>query len=453
MRLALQKSRLTGRNEDGRLFAGINSFSQYHLAYHLLLEGPVKVPREVEEGSGETASHAKPRPSAAPPSDEILALLPWRIVRIGADSLPQLAEAAQRAAGDSASAFEQSHGNRFRPEHRFRLGLVAKTADDLAARLKLAAAQMENPRAWPLLAEKGIFIGEAAPGQTCTALLFPGQGSQYAGMMQGLISDFPPAAEAMRGVDAVLGRLSLPTFAELAWNNVGTLGTDIRQTQFSLLAADTIMFAAVSALGLAADRMSGHSFGELAALVAAGAWSFEDAARATLARCRAIAGCAGSKTALLSTSAPADEVERLCREITGSVFVSHRNAPDQTVAGGEADAVTELARRVEQAGHKTKLLAVPVAFHTPLMQGTQEPFRRGLESIALAPPRVPLLSSVTNRYVAEPSEIRENLILQMTQPVNYGDLVERLIAEGVTALVEVGPKQVLTGLHKRVAGD
>src|SRR6185436_10760381 len=136
----------------------------------------------------------------------------------------------------------------------------------------------------------------------------------------------------------------------------------------SLLAADAIMYASATAMGLKADRVAGHSFGELVALFAAGCWDFESAVRATMHRCASIDGCKHAGGALLSTSAPADVLHRLCADANSRVFVSHYNAPDQTVAGGEESAIKLLAKAVDAEGFKALVLDVPAAFHTELME-------------------------------------------------------------------------------------
>ncbi len=268
-------------------------------------------------------------------------------------------------------------------------------------------------------------------------------------MLKTLVTDFAPARETCRQLDEVLAKLDLPSFAELAWQEANPLASDVWRTQLSLLVANTLAFSAVTALGLRPDVVFGHSFGELAALVAAGAWSFEEAVLATRARCQAIDHCTGNPGGLVSTSAPAEVIEALCRHIPG-VAISHNNAPDQTVAGGEETAISQLAAAVIQKGYQAKILDVPAAFHTRLMEPVQQPFGAALETVPLIPPQVPVLSSVTNRYVSDPWDIRQNLMAQMTQPVEYVKLAERLCADGVHIIVEVGPRQVLTGLHQRI---
>ena len=446
LQLATSRSPITSTNDEGRLIAGVTSYSQYNLAYHLLVERPTKVPR-LETPSAPTVAPTAARKAAAAGKAD------WRIVRISAADLTPLVEQASRIATDADGLFAASETSTFNGTDRVRLAIVARNPADLAEKSRLAANQISQPQARGLLAEKGIFYGEIGQQPPRVAFLFPGQGSQYHGMLKSLVEEYPPAAKAMQEVDNVLASLELPSLAALAWEPGDELGKDVWRTQLSLLAADTIVHAAATAMQLRPDRVAGHSFGELAALIAAGSWSFEAAIRATRARCAAIDACRNSKGIMLSTSAPAEIVEHLCQEVNGMVSISHRNAPDQTVVGGRPDAVSQLDEAIQHEGYQTKLLAVPAAFHTPLMEGVKEPFGRALEEIGLEPPRIPLLSSVTNRYVADPVEIRENLVTQMTQPVNYTELIQRLADEGTTIFVEVGPRQVLTGLHKRILAN
>lgn len=438
VRLEAKPSALPGLNDDGRAFAGVNSYSQMNVAYHLVVEGATKIPRtpaSVERQPQEQIERTQTQST-------------WRITRIGANTQAELHSQLEHI--NAASAFETER--QFIAADHYRAAIVADSPDDLAKKCQLAAAQLDKPAAQPLLREKGIFLGEVNVRRPLVAFAFSGQGSQYTGMLKTLAEEFAPAAEALSQVNDVLARLRLPSFEELAWREENQLGTDVWRTQLSLLAADTILFAAVIALGVKPDRVCGHSFGELAALVAAGAWTFEDAVRATKARCESIDNYATSAGSLVSTSAPGEVLEELCRQI-GDVTVSHYNSPDQTVAGGPPDAVERLAEIVKAQGFQAKVLDVPAAFHTPLMAPVREPFGAALETIPLSPPQVPLLSSVTNRYVADPADVRQNLVEQMTRPVRWTELAERLANENARVLVEIGPRQVLTGLHKRIFAD
>ena len=440
LRMEADNTPIPPLNEDGRLYAGVTSYAQHNVAYHMLMEGPVKVPRTATVAPASDAAMAAWQPDQST----------RRLVRIGGASVEAVSAELQSRLDESGAVFAEADSRAFSSTDRWRLVIVAASAEELQSKMKIASSQLTNPDAAKLLNEKGIFFNEVSRTRPQVAFVFPGQGSQYNGMLKSLVDDYAPAAEALRKADRVLARLNLPSFGELAWAENDDLGEDVWKTQLSLLIADTIVCSAVESVGLRADRVGGHSFGELAALVAAGSWTFEDAIRATSARCDAINACQNAEGSLVSTTAPAEVATECCREVGGNLTISHFNAPEQIVLGGDTPAVEQLAKLLKDRGFRAKILEVPAPFHTPMMEEVKVPFGEGLEPIPLAPPRIPLLSTVTNRYVAEPSEIRENLVLQMTMPVDYIRWVERLAAEGTSVLIEVGPRQVLTGLNRQI---
>jgi len=413
------------------LLAAVSCCDGANMAYHLLMEQGANVPMPA-------ASHAGRAQAAA------------RIVRTGGRSMEELRGAVQALLAAPGEVFAAAEGGRFTPADRFRLALVATDPGDLAQKAELAVQHLGRPDAREVLERKGIFQAEVAAQRPHVAFLFPGQGSQYAGMLKALVREFPPAAESLARIDEVLARLGFPGFQSLAWDDTDALGVDPWRTQLALLVADTVMADCVRSLGIEPDRVSGHSYGEYSALVASGAWTFEEAARATRARCAAIEQFPDARGSMVSSTAPYDVVEQLCREVDGKVFVSHENAPDQTVAAGYHESIHGLAERLQAHGFTTRILAVPRPFHTPLMSGVQEVLARSVASVAIGPPRIPILSSVINRYVAEPAEIRNSLVRQMTEPVRYVNLVRQLHEEGIGIFVEVGPGHVLTGLHRKI---
>lgn len=432
IRLATTSARLRPRGDKPPL-AGIHNTDALGAAYHLVLEPAVATS---PDRPAET-----PTVEATPPTG-------WRIVRIGATSERELAERAGQGVDRADDLFARADSVGFTPQQPCRLAIVAEDVADLRAKLTLAARQIGTPKA-AMLARKDIFVGRVADPVGKVAFLFSGQGSQYPGMLEPLVDEFPPAAEALGQIDATLGRLDLPPFAEFAWRKAEGLGSDVWLTQLSLLCADTIVFCALQAMGIRPDYVAGHSFGEFPALAAAGAWDFENAVRGTRARCEAIEACRGVGGTMLSTVAPGPVIEPICREI-GGVYPANYNAPDQTVVGGDEDAIVRLEARLTAERIACKVIPVPRPFHTPLMAPVKEPLARGLAPLRLRPPQVPVLSNVTNRFVSSADEIRANLVAQMTTPIRYVDLIDQLAGEGVRAMVEVGPRQVLTGLHGKI---
>jgi malonyl CoA-acyl carrier protein transacylase/NAD(P)-dependent dehydrogenase (short-subunit alcohol dehydrogenase family) len=374
----------------------------------------------------------------------------WRIVRIGAENAAGVLARLEAARKNLDAVFGAAPAGAFATADRVRLAVVVDDCESLSQKLALAQKQILNRAARGFLDEQGIYYREAGSGPPRLAFVFPGQGSQYCGMLRELVAALPAAAAAMKDIDETMRGLGLPSFEEIAWNPAADLAGDVWLAQISVLLADLIVYAAVTAAGVKPDIITAHSYGEYAALVAAGSWTLEQAIRVTRARCRAVEASPAANGAMLSTTAPADAVERLIA--SGDAYIANYNAPDQTVIGGDKETISRLSERLGADGFEARLLPVPRPFHTPLMAEVKEPMRRALEEEKLFPPRVPLLSSVTNRYVAEPADIRANLVEQLTRPVRYMDLVGRLVDEGVTLFVEVGPRQILTGLHRRLIG-
>lgn len=372
----------------------------------------------------------------------------WRIVRFSAADQSSLARAICTAQ-DPSRSWESYSRPAFSPGDRVRVAIVADSAETFSARLSLAARHIEQPAAHPVLEQNGIFIRRANPS-TRIAFLFAGQGSQYPGMLRTLVHDLPEAAAELRRVDEVLARLRHPSWAQLTSAESSQLGKDVWATQISMLLADVLMLAALRAQGIEPDLVAGHSYGEYAALVAAGAWNLEQAVRITGQRCDAIESSLTARGGMLATSAPAQVIEELLRQVNGEVYVANLNAPDQSVVGGNIAALDQLERLLRANKFEARLLPVPCPFHTPLMREAAERFAASIHEQAFEAPRVPMYSVATNQPARTVEEIRANLVAHLVTPVRYADLIRQLATEAPTAFVEVGPQQALTRLNRKI---
>jgi len=444
---------------DGRLLVGVDAV-HFDMAHHVLLERGTPLPNRAEGAAAvvpDRVASARATAGLSLGSDGG----GWRIVRFAAPTVSELLAAAEACAADPEPRFVAAKGASLGgapaavafngPGHR--LAIVARSPEELAAKARLVTTQFENQDARGLWEGRGIALGETTGRRPLVACLFPGQGSQYPAMLRDLVTASPTAAAARERIDVALESLAYPSFEALVGDADGQLGRDVFRTQLSMLVADTIQFAVLTDLGLTADRVTGHSYGEFAALHAAGAWDFATAARATFLRCRSICEAPAVAGVMLSCSADETLVTAACAVAGPDVFVANCNSPVQTVAGGRREQVLELARVLGDRGVSTKLLDVPRPFHTPLMQDATIPFRAALATVRVDPPRIPVLSSVHNRYVAEPAEIRELLVEQLTRPVRFIAQIERLVAEGVGVFIESGPERVLTKLTRRILGE
>ena len=447
---ATQSLPIRHTTHDGRRFAAISSVGK-GLAYHILLERGEKVP--VSQRTPTPVMEKKPLavpPAAAAVSADSGHAAVWHICRFGAPTPAQLNAKLQQALANPAASFAAAAAAQFTPADRSRVAIVASSADAFTKKLTLAAKQFGNADAQPVLEQQGCFYREVRAARPRVAFLFPGQGSQYAGMLRELVRDVPAAAAAMREIDAVMTQRGYQTFGQMVWENPGQLGANIWVTQIAMLLADLIVNAAVVDFGIQPDLVASHSYGEFAALTAAGVWDIEGVITAARARYDAIEVTPSARGSLMATTAAPQLIEQLAASLRDRAYVANYNAADQTVVGGRGDTLKQLAELLAAQGHKAQILSVPCPYHTPLMAGSGEILKRSLDSLRLRAPRVPLLSSVTNRYVAEPEDIRVNLAAQLTTPVRYIDLVTRIAEEQETVFVEVGPQQALTKLNRRI---
>ncbi|HWA98180.1 MAG TPA: acyltransferase domain-containing protein [Pirellulales bacterium] len=380
----------------------------------------------------------------------------WALARIGAidSSALQAAVAAQIAAKTPLSQAVQRAT--FSLADRCHAVIVAGNDGEFHARLRLLADHLATQGSGDHLEAQGVFLRLEPLAGSKVAWLFPGQGSQYPNMLAGLAEQSPAAAALLAEADSLLR-----SWGEMPWPMLAAGAPDdspraIWNAQISMLLGDLALAAALHERGLTPDAVSGHSYGEFAALVAAGAWTLADAMRATRVRTAAIARVLDGESVLVSTNAPGQAAEQIVREMRSSgstLTISHYNAPNQTVFGGSRKCAACLAERLQSAGFESRPLAVPVAYHTPLLADAQPLLAVGLEAVDVRAPHTVIYSNVTNRRISDPREVRQNLVEQLVAPVRYQALVEQLVADGYGVLIEVGAGQVLTQLNRRIVTE
>ncbi len=285
-----------------------------------------------------------------------------------------------------------------------------------------------------------------------TAFVFPGQGSQYVGMAQDLVAAYPEARAIFEQADATLGF----ALASLCFNGPENDLTDTLNAQPALL---THSIAALRVLQtLQPDRapafVAGHSLGEYSALVAAGALEFGDALKLVRERGR-VMKAAGEKTpgamaALIGIDTAA--LESVCAE-TGAQIANY-NAPGQIVISGEKDALNRAVELAKTRGAKRAIvLAVSIASHSRLMENAAREFAGAVAATPLRAPKMPVISNVTAQPLATVEEIRRELVAQLTSSVQWIKTIEYIATQGVTKFIEIGPKDVLAGLIRRINKD
>ena len=288
-------------------------------------------------------------------------------------------------------------------------------------------------------------------------LLFPGQGSQKPGMGKDLAAAFPAAADVFRQADEALGE----SLSSRCFDGPADTLTLTHNAQPALLTHGAAVWAVTrEALGDSVRAAAGHSLGEFTAYHAAGALSLVDAVRLVRRRGALMyeSGLArpGAMAAILGdTTRPIDE---LCAEASASpegalVVPANYNSPGQVVVSGEVAGVERVMELARQAGAKRAIrLPVSGAFHSPLMQSAWQAFGQSLSHTAMNDPVVPVYANVTAEPVTSAQDARRVLLEQLTAPVRWTQLIERVVRDFPGALfVEMGPGSVLTGLVRKIA--
>ena len=288
------------------------------------------------------------------------------------------------------------------------------------------------------------------------AILFPGQGAQYAGMGRDWAEAFPTAARVFEEADGIL---DFP-LREACWER----GDDVHRTDIAQPGILTTSVAIVEVLrerGLdpdAAPLTAGLSLGEYTALWCAGSLGFTDALRLVRLRGEAMQAaseaCASSMTSLMgATPEQAETLAALGRQ-HGICSVANLNAPGQVVVSGELAALDAVEAAAGEHGVRRAVrLTVAGGFHSECMRPAADRLAAALSEVELAPPRLPFVSNVTGGPLREPPEIRSALARQVCSPVLWHQSMRWALGQHIEAFLEPGPGSVLAGLMRRIARE
>jgi len=280
------------------------------------------------------------------------------------------------------------------------------------------------------------------------AYVFPGQGAQFSGMGKDLYENSTLAKELFEKANAILGfRITDIMFEGTA--------EELKETKVTQPAVflHSVILAKTLGEDFKPEMVAGHSLGEFSALVANGALSFEDGLKLVSQRALAMQkACEMKPSTMAAVLGLADNtVEEVCASIDGIVVAANYNCPGQLVISGETAAVEKACEAMKAAGAKRALL-LPVggAFHSPMMEPAREELAAAIEATTFSTPICPVYQNVTARAVSDPSEIKKNLIIQLTAPVKWTQSVQQMIKDGATLFTEVGPGKVLAGLIGKI---
>ena len=351
---------------------------------------------------------------------------------------------------------------RFFGKHRCRLTIVVerdkKSADELVASALAQLDKSADKDSWST--PDGIYFGRGnAPGKL--AMLFPGQGSQYVGMMRDLICRFPQMQATLVEANASFAknrigkserRLSdfiypVPTFRDedRKHDDDALRATDVAQPALGAMSLGVLRV--LEQFHIRPDVVAGHSYGELTALCAAGRIDVASMHTLSQLRGRLMAHGTGDRGGMLAVRAPLADVEAVIREENLELVLANRNAPSQAVLSGSSLEIARAHEIFERRKIDAKPLTVAAAFHSPFVAEAKVPFRDALELIEFRGTDIAVYANTTaQEYPREPHQARGLVANQLAEPVKFVEQIQAMYSDGARTFVEVGPGRTLSGL-------
>lgn len=280
------------------------------------------------------------------------------------------------------------------------------------------------------------------------AYVFPGQGAQFSGMGKEIFEQSSIAKEMFSLSNEILGF----DIQKIMFEGTDEELKQTKVTQPAIFIHSTILAACLGDL-FQPNMVAGHSLGEFSALVANKTLRFEDGLSLVYKRALAMQkACELEASTMAAILGLEDQIiEEICAKIEGVVVPANYNCPGQLVISGSLLAVQQACEKMTEAGAKRALiLPVGGAFHSPLMEPAREELAAAIEATHFSSPICPIYQNVSALPVATPDEIKKNLVIQLTAPVKWTQIMQNMLADGVTEVVEVGPGKVLQGLFKKI---
>ncbi|MDA0178349.1 ACP S-malonyltransferase [Mesoflavibacter profundi] len=280
------------------------------------------------------------------------------------------------------------------------------------------------------------------------AYIFPGQGAQFTGMGLDLYENSPEAQHLFEDANSILGF----NITDIMFEGTADQLKETKVTQPAIF-LHSVILAKTLGDSFKPDMVAGHSLGEFSALVANGALGFEDGLKLVSQRAMAMQkACEIQPSTMAAVLGLEDKlVEDICAKTEGIVVAANYNCPGQLVISGEVEAINRACEAMKEAGAR-RALVLPVggAFHSPMMEPAREELAAAIENTMFSKPNCPIYQNVTASAIIDETEIKANLISQLTAPVRWTQSVQQMITDGATLFTEVGPGKVLQGLVKKI---
>jgi [acyl-carrier-protein] S-malonyltransferase len=280
------------------------------------------------------------------------------------------------------------------------------------------------------------------------AYVFPGQGAQFSGMGKDLYDQSEIARELFHKANEIVGF----DITKIMFEGTDEELKETKVTQPAIFIHSTILAACLGD-SFAPDMVAGHSLGEFSALVANKTLNFEDGLKLVYKRALAMQKACEIQPSTMAAILGLEDaiVEEICAKIDGVVVAANYNCPGQLVISGAIPAVEKACEALTEAGAKRALLLqVGGAFHSPLMEPAREELAAAIEATTFNVPTCPVYQNVSAKGTTDPVEIQRNLVAQLTAPVRWTQIMQQMISDGASEVIEVGPGKVLQGLFKKV---
>ncbi|MBI5497706.1 MAG: acyltransferase domain-containing protein, partial [Deltaproteobacteria bacterium] len=347
------------------------------------------------------------------------------------------------------------------------LSVVASSVADLSEKLALARRHIAASPEQIFTQAGGVFYGWRVDGNVApkVAVLFPGQGSQYVNMGMQWALRYPEVRRAFEDADRLMleaGETPLsqvafphPTFTRDSGDTDDKRLTETRWAQPALGALSMGLYDVLKKLGLSADFFGGHSYGELAALWAAGVLGKDDFLALSRARGTLMGQAASAleRSGMSSAQGPVATMQHVLPSLSRDVIVANINSPEQCVIAGPVAELQRIQGSLETQGFLVSPLNVSAAFHSPFVAAAKDPFSAALRKASFGHARKPVFSNVTAKPYPANGAGRDVLADQLVKPVNFLGLVQEMYDSGARVFLEVGAKGVLSGLVSRILGD
>ncbi len=280
------------------------------------------------------------------------------------------------------------------------------------------------------------------------AYIFPGQGAQFTGMGLDLYESNPLAQNLFESANKILGF----SITDIMFEGTPEALKQTKVTQPAIF-LHSVILAKTLGENFKPEMVAGHSLGEFSALVANETLSFEDGLQLVSKRALAMQKACEMQESTMAAVLGLDDaiVEQVCESVEGIVVAANYNCPGQLVISGELKAIDKACELLLEKGARRALkLPVGGAFHSPLMEPAREELALAIENTTFSTPICPVYQNVVAKGVTDASEIKENLIAQLTAPVRWTQTIKKMIADGGTEFIEVGPGKVLQGLMRKI---